>query len=101
MNDYIRIEHQPDGVAITAVVLTWYSQRPSAEWPVACRLPLDASESDVAKAIEAVLANRRYFLTCRECGERFPCGMTTSVRYKNRPWRVCHGCATKKFFVVF
>lgn len=93
MNDFIRVRRGPDTIEIATLVVTWNSQTPVSDWPVIRRLPGTASEGDVAKAVQAILDDRRYFSTCAECGARLPRGMTSTYERFRQKTPLCHGCA--------
>lgn len=95
MNEFIRVQREPDRVEIAVAVVTWNSQIPATDWRVARRLPAEATDAEVADAVRSVLADGRYFATCKECGARLPCGMTTSLNRNQRKVTLCHGCAQK------
>lgn len=95
MNEFIRVQREPDRVEIAVDVVTWNSQIPATEWRAVRRLAAQATEAEVADAVRSVLADRRYFATCQECGARLPSGMTTSLNRNQRKVTLCHGCAQR------
>lgn len=95
MNDFIRVQRKPECIEISVAAVQWKGQIPARDWRVVCSLPAEITEAEVADAINDVLADRRYFSTCEECGERLPRGMTTSLDRQSRKTTLCHGCAAK------
>ena len=62
IKQFIRTERGEDGVVITVSEIEW----PTPDWPVShwtfvSRLPLDASEAQVDRAVRSVLSGSRFF----------------------------------------
>lgn len=100
MKDYVRAIHGLADIEIDVLVVSWRSQTPSNEWRTVGRLPLQASKAEVANALQNAIADENYFSTCEECGDRLPCGMTSTYERYQRESTLCHGCA-QSFGVVF
>ena len=87
IKQFIRTERGEDGVVITVSEIEW----PTPDWPVShwtfvSRLPLDASEAQVDRAVRSVLSDSRFFGVCATCRERNPNGWMHDAT-------VCQSCS--------
>ena len=87
IKQFFRTERVEDGVEITVCEIEWPTpSEPVSHWTFVSRLPLDASEAQVDKAVRSVLVDSRFFGVCATCRERNPNGWMHDDT-------VCQGCS--------
>ena len=94
LRNYTRVRLDADEQVIEVGDTTWEGPHtPVISWVEASRLPADTSTAEVARARRRLLMRRKFFVICKECGERNAKGHTSRG--------VCHECMEKKHGVVF
>ena len=87
IKQFIHTERGEDGIAITVCEIKWRgASEPGSHWTFVSRLPLDASEAQVDRAVRSVLVDSRFFGVCATCRERNPNGWMHDDT-------VCQGCS--------
>ena len=75
IKQFIRTERGENGVVITVREIEWPTpSEPVSHWRFGSRLPLDASEAQVDRAVRSVLVDSQFFGVCATCRERKPNG---------------------------
>jgi hypothetical protein len=95
IRDSIRTRAKDDRIIIEVEVISWpHPHEPHTDWVQVTELPRSATPQEVDKAITTVLKSQKYFMVCKECGER-----TLSGCMYDRS--TCHACAETKHGVVY
>lgn len=93
--EFIRAERRNQVLQISLAHIEWPSpEEPKTTWRVVTRLQADASEEEIRQAIGTVLSDKRYFMTCGECGKKQPKGCMDDGE-------ICQSCASKNHGVVY
>jgi hypothetical protein len=88
LRDYTRVRLDADEQVIEVGVIDWHGPHtPQLTWVEAARLPKAATAEEVERARRKLLQRRKFFVICKECGERNAKGHTSEG--------VCHGCMEK------
>lgn len=88
LRDYTRARLDGDTQVVEVAVIDWPGPAvPELSWVETVRLPADASADEVDRARRKLLARRKFFVICKDCGERNAKGHTEGG--------VCHGCMEK------
>jgi len=88
LGDYTRVRLDAGMHVIEVGVVSWQgAHSPELSWVEAARLPADTAAAEVERARRKLLAQRKFFVICKVCGERNAKGHTEQ--------RVCHGCMEK------
>lgn len=93
--DFVRVERRDDSIRVLVGDVTWDGPaHPSVDWTVWRELAVQASDQDVRKCVEELLASPAHFLQCEECGERNPLGWMHDEC-------ICQSCAERNHGVVY
>lgn len=91
-DSYVRTCQEGNMLAIQVCEITWDGQTPVHQWTTLHRLD-DASLDTIETTKKHILADERYFSTCKECDGRYPHGCIEES--------VCHGCLQDNHGAVF
>ena len=95
IRDYVRTRTDADKTVVELQVISWDGPyTPVGRWVKVTELPADAAPTEVDKAIAKVLADRKYFRVCKDCGKKNLVGHMLEDD-------ICHHCAETKHGVVF
>lgn len=85
--EFIRWVRIPAGLAVQVCRIEWDGPYTShSHWETFQILPLQASVSKQQSALQRLRRRKKYFGTCRDCGEWQPSGWMHDAR-------ICQGCA--------
>ncbi len=91
---FIRVEPSERGARILVCTIDWDDPHtPVSTWVEGRIMARDTPAADLDRAIDELLAHRRYFRVCEECGERNPDGWMHTDR-------ICQRCAETNHGVV-
>jgi len=95
--EFIRtVQGSDDKTLIEVKVIGWDGPHtPVSSWVTAKTLGGTQSPEKLQKAILRVLETKKFFRTCKDCGERNPVGWMTGNM------GVCHACAERNHGIVF
>jgi hypothetical protein len=94
IKEFIQIKRNGLHSEIHVCTISWDGPHtPISGWKLYVTLDSEKSESDIKPAIQALLNDKKYFCTCKECGERNPKGWMSSKD-------ICQSCAEKNHGIV-
>jgi len=95
LDEFVRVERSESELSILVREIHWEGPHtPVSTWVTARTLSVTASESEIEDATVRVLDDDSYFLVCRECKERKPCG-------RMHDGKICQGCAQRNHRIVY
>lgn len=85
--EFIRWVRVPDGLALQVCRIVWEgAHTPHSVWDTFEILPLHAGSELQQSALQRLRRSKKYFGTCRDCGQWQPRGWMHDAR-------ICQGCA--------
>ena len=95
VKEFIRVLSTADGSQIQVCQISWDGpSTPIVSWCEVRCLPANATADEVNRAVMTVLTSSHYFKICTMCTERNPEGWMDDNK-------ICMGCATEHFQVVY
>ena len=95
INDYFRVERTEREIFILVRTVGWEGPATQVDtWVVGRFLPRDTTDKDLQAAVDEILADRRFFAECWECGQLHAVG-------RMHDERICQSCAIANHRVVY